>query len=138
MDEFPGTEASEPQRRNHKMRMIRKFRRGGDRPKPPERDPDRPQDDPWDANAVRYLLDQPEGSHWTRGNLMECMREQGNRMTSQPDKVREAADLAPSYGVERRPDQGGKTIHFFRTDNAAPVPYPASAAERRACLKKNP
>jgi hypothetical protein len=117
------------------MRHITKRSRNAG-PKPPRRDPDRPQDDPWDANAIRYLLDTPEGRQWTRGNLMECMREQGNRVRRQPDKVREAAELAVKYGVERRPDPGAKTIHFFRTDDEAPLPYPCSAVERRVSLRE--
>jgi hypothetical protein len=100
----------------------------------PSRDPERPQDDPWDANAVRYLLGTSGGQSWTRGNLMECLREQGNRRKSQPDKVAEAARLAARHGVERHPDLGGKTIRFFRTDAEAPAPYPRSASERRYWL----
>jgi prophage regulatory protein len=106
-----------------------------DRASVPPRDPERPQDDPWDANTVRYLLSTPEGRGWRRGDLMECLREQGNRLARQPDRVAEASRLATRYAVERRPDPGGKTIHFFRTDPDAPKPYPASAAERRTWLK---
>lgn len=101
----------------------------------PARDPERPQDDPWDANAVRFLLGTPEGAAWKRGDLMECLREQKGRVTRQPDRVRAAGQLAKTYGVDRRPDVGGKTIHFFRTDRHAPTPYPCSAAERRAWLR---
>lgn len=103
-------------------------------PQVPSRDPERPQDDPWDANAVRYLLRQPERRGWTRGALMECLREQPNRRRKEPERVAEATRLAQRYGVERHPDAGGKTIHFFRTDRDAPRPYPTSAAERRAWL----
>ena len=108
------------------------------RPTPPPRDPERPQDDPWDADAVRLLLGKPEGTQWTRGNLFECLREQGNRRKNQPEKVRQAADFAERYGVERHPDPGGKTIHFFRTDSEAPRPYPSSATERRSILRDSP
>jgi predicted DNA-binding transcriptional regulator AlpA len=116
---------------------MRPFRRVKDVVVPP-RDPERPQDDPWDANAVRYLLDTPEGCTWTRGNLMECLREQGNRLAREPDRVRDAARLAEQHGVERRADPGGKTLHFFRSDRKAPRPYPSSAAERRAWLREAP
>lgn len=104
---------------------------------PPSRDPERPQDDPWDANAVRYLLETPDGETWRRGDLMECLREQPGRLQRQPRRVAEAKRLAEKNGVERRPDPGGKTIHFFRTDPRAPTPYPSSAAERRAWLAKD-
>src|SRR4051794_33183639 len=53
----------------------------------PARDPERPQDDPYDSNAVRYLMDTPEGSSWTRGNLTECLRQQPRRVQRQPHKV---------------------------------------------------
>ncbi len=106
-----------------------------ERPAPPPRDPERPQNDPWDADALLYLLSKPEGSQWSRGSLFECMREQGNRLKNQPDKVHQASDLAKRYGVDRRPDPGGKTIHFFRTDAEAPRPYPSSANERRTILR---
>ena len=103
----------------------------------PSRDPERPQDDRWDANVVRFLLGTPEGATWRRGDLMECLREQPGRVERQPGRVNEAKRLAAKYGVERRPDPGGKTIHFFRTDQQAPMPYPSSAAERRAWLAKD-
>ena len=67
---------------------------------------------------------------------MECLREQPNRVKRQPGRVAEAKRLAAKYGIDRRPDPGGKTIHFFRTDPLAPTPYPSSAAERRAWLAK--
>jgi hypothetical protein len=105
--------------------------------KPPARDPERPQDDPWDANVVRFLLATPEGGTWRRGDLMECLREQPNRVERQPGRVAEAKRLAAKHGVERRPDPGGKTIHFFRTDAQAPTPYPNSATERRSWLAKD-
>lgn len=100
----------------------------------PPRDPERPQDDPWDANAVRYLLGTADGAAWKRGDLMQCLREQASQVLRQPARVTAAAALASAHGVERRPDAGGKTIHFFRTDEKAPRPYPASASERRQWL----
>lgn len=103
-------------------------------PAPPPRDPERPQDDPWDADAVRFLLNTPDGAAWRRGDLMECMREQRKRVECQPDRVAAAARIAAKFGIDRRPDPGGKTIHFFRTDDGAPAPYPSSAAERRGWL----
>lgn len=105
-----------------------------DRPTVPDRDPERPQDDPWDADAVRYLLSTVDGRSWRRGDLMECLREQPNRLRRQPERVAEAGSLAERYGVSRRPDPGGKTLHFFRTDDAAPR-YPSSTTERRTLLR---
>ena len=106
-------------------------------PQVPPRDPDRPQDDPWDADAVRYLMTKPEGAGWSRGELMECLREQHRRVERQPDRVNEAKRLASQHEVDRHADAGGKTIHFFRNDRAAPRPYPASATERRAWLRES-
>jgi len=124
------TRADIEQWRN-KMRPFRKQQV----PRVPARDPERPQDDPWDADAVRFLLGKPEGGAWTRGDLMECLRKQGNRVRRQPDRVREATRLGDRYQVEQKPDPGGKTVHFFRNDRGAPRPYPGSAAERRAWLR---
>lgn len=99
----------------------------------PERDPERPQDDPWDANAVRYLLGQSDvAAAWKRGPLMECLRRQPNRVKNMPDRVDEAARLATKYGVEQRRE--GQVIHFYRTDPDAPE-YPRSTDERRALLQ---
>ena len=66
---------------------------------------------------------------------MECLREQPNRLRTQPERVAEAKRLAAAHGIVCRPDPGGSTIHFFRTDDGAPVPYPSSAAERRRWLR---
>lgn len=102
----------------------------------PARDPDRPQNDPWDADALDYLLAAEGGQGWTKGDLMECLREQSNRVARQPQRVEEAARHARRHGVDRRRDEpDGKTIHFFRSDANAPQPYPSTAAERRAWLK---
>lgn len=117
-----------------RMRPFAKAR--NKEPQVPSRDPERPQDDPWDADAVRYLLNTPEGGAWRRGGLMECLRKQGNRVARQPERVAAAAALAKQYDVDCHPDPGGKTMHFFRADGRAPRTYPASAAERRAWLRK--
>jgi hypothetical protein len=54
----------------------------------PQRDPDRPQDDPWDADAVRYLLAAGGGAQgWTRGVLMECLRRQTGQVRDNPRRV---------------------------------------------------
>lgn len=104
---------------------------------PPPRDPERPQDDPWDANAVRYILgrlpDIETTDRWTRGTLTEHLRGQP-RLDS--DRIARARAVARECGVECRTDtdQAGGTVHFFRTDAAAPE-YPASATERREALR---
>lgn len=64
----------------------------------PARDPDRPQDDPWDADAVRYLLGQPDTARWTRGTLMEALRRQPRFDRTRID---EAQHLASAHGVRQ-------------------------------------
>lgn len=100
---------------------------------PPPRDPERPQDDPWDAGVVRYILDRLPGlnstERWSRGPLMEHLR--GQRRLD-PARVSRARALAAECGVECRTDDDDPngTVHFFRTDSEAPT-YPRSAEERR-------
>lgn len=95
-------------------------------PNVPLRDPDRPQNDPWDADAVFFLMRLTGRSkNW----LMEHMRGQ-SRLDQ--DTVQQARALAARHGVECRTHPDGTTVHFFRTDSDAPRPYPASEAERRA------
>jgi predicted DNA-binding transcriptional regulator AlpA len=92
----------------------------------PRRDPDRPQDDPWDADAVRYLM---QFTSRSRGWLMEHLRGQQRLDQNVVAKVRA---MARKHGVECRPHIDGKTVHFFRSDPGAPTPYPTSETERRA------
>lgn len=101
----------------------------------PARDPARPQDDPWDADAVAFLRSTAEGAAWSRGTLFECLREQSNQRKKDAERYRRAIRLADLHGVERRADVGGTTVHFFRTDKLNPWHYPSSAAERRDWLK---
>lgn len=102
----------------------------------PDRDPERPQDDPWDADAVRYLLGQSDVGTWTHGNLRECLRRQGNRMKRQPELVGEAARFARRHGVEQRDGARGRGIlvRLYRTDPDAPE-YLADERERRRLLR---
>lgn len=95
-------------------------------PQVPDRDPDRPQDDPWDADAIRFLMRLTRRS---RSWLMEHMR--GQKRLDEA-RVDEARSLARLHKVEWRAHLDGTTVHFFRTDADAPLPYPASEAERRA------
>jgi hypothetical protein len=98
----------------------------------PKRDPERPQDDPWDSDAVRYLLGFGDvRASWTRGTLMEHLRGQPRLA---PGRVEAAAKIALRHGVSRRSDPDGTTLHFFRSDAEAPG-YPKSSAERRRLLR---
>lgn len=97
-------------------------------PRVPARDPDRPQDDPYDADAVRFLLAQPGGQAWTRGSLTEHLRGQPRLAV---DRVAEARSFALRHGVRVHVHDDGRTAHFFRSDPEAPIPYPTSEAERR-------
>jgi hypothetical protein len=100
---------------------------------PPPRDPERPQDDPWDANAVRYILGRigefNPPDRWTRNLLTEHLR--GQRRLD-PTRIARARAFATECGVDCRPDpdEPDGTTHFFRTDPDAPT-YPATAEERR-------
>ncbi len=101
---------------------------GDGAPRVPERDPERPQDDPYDSNAIRFLLGSSGGSSWTRGTLLEHLRGQ-SRLDQ--NRVAEARSFALRHGVEVRAHPDGKTLHFFRSDSQAPTLYPSSEAERR-------
>jgi hypothetical protein len=97
-------------------------------PNVPPRDPERPTDDPYDANAVRFLFTKPGADKWTRGTLTEHLRGQPRL---DPSRVTAARAFAARYGVDVRTHPDGQTAHFFRSDEDAPVPYPSSEAERR-------
>jgi hypothetical protein len=102
----------------------------------PERDPERPQDDPWDANAVRWLLGQPGGGAWTRGKLMQCLRKQPAQGARTPADVQHAADFADRHGVKRVAEEYGTqfVVRLYRTDAGAPS-YPRTPQERRELLR---
>lgn len=100
----------------------------GNVPRVPPRDPERPTDDPYDSNVVRFLLSRPGGADWTRGTLTEHLRGQARLDQA---RVRQARSFATRHGVSVRAHADGKTEHFFRSDPEAPTPYPSSEAERR-------
>ena len=104
---------------------------GNLRPTPPSTYPNPRNDDPWDNDAVHWLLDQPGGEAWTRGVLMECLRRQPNQLARDRRRVDEAARLAKRHGVaQERTERGnGFIVRLFRTDCDAPV-YPGSEAAR--------
>jgi predicted DNA-binding transcriptional regulator AlpA len=104
----------------------------------PPPDPDRPQDDPWDAAVVRYALAMPGvAERWKRGMLVECWRRQPRQLRDRPARVAEAADLASRHKITLAPHADGKTIHFFRTDSGKPL-YPSSDSQRRYLLRQDP
>jgi len=102
----------------------------------PRRDKKRPKDDPWDADAVRFLQTTELGweQEWAYDELVGCLRERPSQELD-PDRVEEARTLVWEYGVTCRLDPGGDTIHFFRSDLGRPT-YPASARERRTWLRQ--
>jgi transcriptional regulator with XRE-family HTH domain len=94
---------------------------------PPIRRNDRG-DNPWDDDAVQWLLGHPEvTARFERGPLFECLRKQANRLASQPHRVKEAEDLARKHGVVQRevydPGIGKTVVRLIRTDPDAPE-YP--------------
>jgi hypothetical protein len=84
--------------------------------------------DPWDHDAVCWMLDQlgREGD-WTYHNLFECSRRQRNRMENDLDRVIEAANVCGRLGVRqielRDPKIGKVIIRLRRTDPNSPE-YP--------------
>jgi hypothetical protein len=97
---------------------------------PPSAYPNPRGDDPWDNDAVHYLLDQFDVSaSFTRGPLMECLRRQPNRVKNQPHRVAEAAELARRHGVIQKPlfdaEVGKTVVRLIRTDLGAPA-YPST------------
>lgn len=90
-------------------------------------------DDPWDNDAVQWLLLQPGGSSWTRHNLAECLRHQPARLKKQPDLVKRAEQLAVRHGVRwvEEPYGRGSIFRLYRTDPGAPE-YPRDADERQS------
>lgn len=99
-------------------------------PEPPTVYPNPRSDDPWDSDAIGYLLAQPQVAHqWKRVPLFECLRRQANRMENDPQRVIAAAELARLHGVIQREihDQriGKHIVRLIRTDANAPR-YPAN------------
>ena len=116
--------------------MGRSMRRGKGpaRPMAPARDREHPNDDPWDADAIRYLLASRDGRHFDYRELKECLREQRYRVVAHRSRMMIVRRFALDNGVEARRD-GGATIHLFRTDPSAPS-YPRNAVERRGWLTR--
>ncbi len=97
-------------------------------PTAPSTYPNPRNDDPWDNDAVHWLLEQPGvAASWKRGPLFECLRRQPGRVRNEPHRVVQAARLAAKYGVEQRdvydPIIGKKIVRVIRHDAKAPQ-YP--------------
>lgn len=86
--------------------------------------------DPWDHDAVSWMLDQLGGAtEWNYHNLFECARRQPKRLTSDLDRVVDAAHVCGQLGVEQLVNvfdqrRGKMVVRLRRTDPEAPV-YPA-------------
>jgi len=95
-------------------------------------------DDPWDNDAVRWLLTQPGSELWTFRGLFEALRQQPDWLEKRPDKVADAAALAQCYGVVQREEKFGRReiVRLERTDRDAPC-YP-TAGQRQGHRGKWP
>ena len=91
--------------------------------------------DPWDVDAIYWLLEQPGGEEWTRSSLGECLRRQPSRVENEPDRVAAAAAFARRHGVHQREFSRGRgvIVRLYRTDSDAPS-YPIDEVERRRLI----
>lgn len=97
-------------------------------PSEPTTYPNPRNDNPWDNDAVHWLLDHADvAAEFTRGALMECLRRQPGRVRNQPERVARAAELANRHGVQQRLVEdatiGKSVIRLIRTDPERPE-YP--------------
>jgi hypothetical protein len=67
------------------------------------------------------------------GTLTEHLRGQAAK---KPERIAQARSFAARHGVTVTAHSDGKTMHFYRSDPAAPVPYPASETQRRASIAR--
>lgn len=100
----------------------------------PARDAALPSADPWDTDAVRWLLADDRFKGFGAAELLAYLRQQPATVKRNPERARQAQQLAWDCDMHMRPDPGGHTIHLFRPDPKRPT-YPSNAAERRAWLK---
>jgi hypothetical protein len=103
-------------------------------PTPPDTYENPKRDNPWDNDAVQWLLTHEDVSaEFDRHNLMECARRQKKRLETDLDRVIRAAQLCERHGVHQVQvfDRSiGKTVwRLRRTDPAAPV-YPADQPDQ--------
>ena len=96
---------------------------------PPSRYDNPHRDDPWDNDAVRWLMEQEGGEGWSYRGLLRALRRQPS---TDPARVTAAEALAVRHGVvQRHPVPGTRpVIHLQRTDRLAPE-YPAPGESRR-------
>lgn len=97
-------------------------------PPPPDTYPNPRNDDPWDNDAIHWLLEHEDvAAAFTRHNLFECARRQPRRMEDDLENVILAAKICERYGVEQVEvfDQriGKRIWRLRRTDPGAPE-YP--------------
>jgi transcriptional regulator with XRE-family HTH domain len=105
-------------------------------PEPPTTYPNPRHNDPWDNDAVHWLLKQQGGSRWTHGVLFEHARRQRRLVERDAPRLSGAAELAARHGVLQIDmfdhELGKQIVHLIRTDANAPA-YPEDriAAARR-------
>lgn len=76
-------------------------------PNVPPRDPERPTDDPYDANVVRFLLSTPGADGWTRGTLTEHLRGQARLDPRRVAAVRDVTECSAPTGAGTLVAAGG-------------------------------
>ena len=88
-------------------------------------------DDPWDNDAVRWLLTQSGSERWTYQTLFEALRRQPAWVNKRPGRVADAAALAQRHGVKQRVEKRGQweIVRLERTDQDAPS-YPKPSKRR--------
>jgi hypothetical protein len=101
----------------------------------PMRYPNARGDNPFDDDAVDWLLTQPGvAQEFSRVQLFECARRQRRLLKAHPARVERAAALCGQYHVEQIPvfdPKIGKTIwRLRRTDPGTPADYPDYDATR--------
>jgi hypothetical protein len=99
-------------------------------PTGPTKYPNPRPDQPWDHDAVQWLLLEHEdvGREFTRGTLFECARRQPRRLELDAKRVERAAMFCRLYGVEQipvvDPTRGIRIVRLRRTDPDRPRDYP--------------
>lgn len=99
----------------------------------PSRYPNDFGDDPWDNDAIHWLLDQPSvADEWSRQRLFEAMRRQKRLVDAEHPDIARAAKLAQRFGINQVTvsRSSGTITRLHRTDPEAPQ-YPSHELERR-------
>ena len=103
----------------------------------PDRYPNDFGDDPWDNDAVHWLLDQPGvAAEWSRQRLFEALRRQKRLADSGHPDIARAEAVAHRFGVRQItvPRRNGSITRLQRTDPDAPG-YPDDETQRRAAVR---